>query len=258
MDASFGSGHWYEGGGLFRKTFLIHTPSSLRFNMDGINALTDASHIVLNGISKIVPAAEILADVTFDKASVRYTLIDSSTNQIVQTQTSASAAGHTPDTVVIVSGPVLSVSNAKVWSIQNPALYILTSELLDDEGDTVDVMNTTIGLRVIDWYPQSSGGFALNEHILDLRGFSHHTDFGGVGATTPDRLNLFRANALRAMGANTWRMSHNPYRPQLYDILDQLGLLCWDEVSIHSIHISLSVSLSLSLSNSLFQSFKRV
>ena len=72
-------------------------------------------------------------------------------------------------------------------------------------------------------------GFKLNGELLHIRGFSHHSDFGAVGGAVPDRVNLFRANALRSVGGNTWRTSHNPYRPALYDIMDATGILVWDE-----------------------------
>jgi hypothetical protein len=45
----------------------------------------------------------------------------------------------------------------------------------------------------------------------------------------PERFNLYRAQALRALGGNTFRTSHNPYSPELYPLLDQLGVLVWDE-----------------------------
>ena len=45
----------------------------------------------------------------------------------------------------------------------------------------------------------------------------------------PDRVNLFRAQMLRAFGGNSWRMSHNPPIPVLLDILNRLGVVAWDE-----------------------------
>ena len=33
----------------------------------------------------------------------------------------------------------------------------------------------------------------------------------------------------RALGSNIWRMSHNPYTPSLYALLDATGTMCWDE-----------------------------
>ena len=71
----------------------------------------------------------------------------------------------------------------------------------------LDALNTTIGLRSID---RTTTHFKLNNEPVHIRGFSHHSDFGAVAAV-PDRINLFRANALRSVGGNTWRTSHNPY-----------------------------------------------
>ena len=31
------------------------------------------------------------------------------------------------------------------------------------------------------------------------------------------------------MGANSWRMSHNPPNPELLDYADQNGIIIWDE-----------------------------
>ena len=62
-----------------------------------------------------------------------------------------------------------------------------------------------------------------------LRGFSDHNSFAGVGVAVPARVNLFRAQMLRAVGGNTWRMSHNPPDSTLLDILDRLGIMVWDE-----------------------------
>ena len=45
----------------------------------------------------------------------------------------------------------------------------------------------------------------------------------------PPRFDLFRAQAGRMLGQNVWRMSHNPYHTPLYDILDTLGTMVWDE-----------------------------
>ena len=45
----------------------------------------------------------------------------------------------------------------------------------------------------------------------------------------PERINLFRAQALRSIGGNGWRMSHNSYRDTLYSVLDRVGILVWDE-----------------------------
>jgi len=64
---------------------------------------------------------------------------------------------------------------------------------------SIDSLNTTIGLRSIDW---SGKHFKLNGKEVHVRGFSHHSDFGAVGGAVADRINVFRANALRSVGGN--------------------------------------------------------
>ena len=53
VDASFGSGHWYEGGGIQRRVWLHHVPtgSAARFVDDGLFALTAHFDPLLQGAS---------------------------------------------------------------------------------------------------------------------------------------------------------------------------------------------------------------
>ena len=44
-----------------------------------------------------------------------------------------------------------------------------------------------------------------------------------------DRIKLFRAQALRSVGGNGRRTSHNPPDPVMLDIYDRLGILVMDE-----------------------------
>ena len=48
----------------------------------------------------------------------------------------------------------------------------------------------------------------------------------------PDRINLFRAQALRSVGGNGWRMSHNPVLIGLLDVLDRVGVVAMEETRI--------------------------
>lgn len=59
--------------------------------------------------------------------------------------------------------------------------------------------------------------------------FCDHSNFGGVGGALGDRINLFRAQMLRSVGGNSWRMAHNPPCPTRLDFMDRLGMLAIDE-----------------------------
>ena len=45
----------------------------------------------------------------------------------------------------------------------------------------------------------------------------------------PERINLFRAQASRAVGGNGRRISHNPATPSMLEIYDRLGMVVMDE-----------------------------
>jgi hypothetical protein len=68
---------------------------------------------------------------------------------------------------------------------------------------TLDQANVTAGFRTTGW----GAKFRLNHREMQLRGFSHHDNFAGVGVAMPARVFLFHAQASRALGGNFWRVS---------------------------------------------------
>ena len=105
-------------------------------------------------------------------------------------------------------------------------MYTVQCDLL--RGTTVvDSVTWATGFRNAVFTGEA--GLTLNNENIKLRGFSHHDSFVGSGVAMPPRLDLFRVQASRAVGSNVWRMSHNPYHPPLYDILDATGVTVWDE-----------------------------
>lgn len=72
-------------------------------------------------------------------------------------------------------------------------------------------------------------GFFLNKVHFKVRGFCDHNNFAVVGMAVPERINLFRAQASRAVGGNGRRTSHNPPDTSMLDIYDRVGIVVMDE-----------------------------
>ena len=158
--------------------------------------------------------------------ALQFTLVDDKSGLQVA---SASAAAVTlaAGAVLAVRAPRLALGNPARWSVRRPATYTLRTAVHVLGAAPVDAVNTTVGFREARF--DASAGFFLNgEHVV-LRGFSDHNSFAGVGVAVPARVNLYRAQMLRAVGGNAWRMSHNPPDPAVLDLLDALGVLVWDE-----------------------------
>ena len=123
------------------------------------------------------------------------------------TDVSARGGTATLSAVATLSAPAL-------WSIGRPYLYTVAVALLDGgerRGAQLDAINVTLGLKhaVFD----ADQGLMLNGQPIKLRGFCDHDNWGGVGAAVPDRINLFRAQGLRAVsvpspGPSTHRRIH--------------------------------------------------
>lgn len=236
-DAMRGSGWWYEGGGIYRHNHLVST-SHIHLAVGGLFAASnvtgkiqahsenDTASGMYADIAMFFPSAEVVNDNKHGEkqtVTVHFTLmteqgkeIDSGSSQSMSVSSGETAVARTD----------MKLSNVELWSSARPYLYILQTEVMSG-SQLMDAVNTTVGFRRTQW--DADTGFYLNDMPFKWRGFCDHNDFTGVGVAVPDRINLFRAQTLRAVGGNSWRMSHNPPIPILLDILDRLGVVVWDE-----------------------------
>jgi beta-galactosidase len=118
------------------------------------------------------------------------------------------------------------VEEPQLWSPDHPSLYTLRTELVVD-GATLDSEEQRVGIRAIRFDPDQ--GFVLNGVNTKLKGVCVHHDAGCLGAAVHPKVWRRRLEALRAVGCNAIRMSHNPHMPELYDLCDEMGFLVIDE-----------------------------
>lgn len=118
------------------------------------------------------------------------------------------------------------VNNPKLWSTENPNLYILRTEILVD-GKVVDVFDSRYGFRYFDI--TNNDGFSLNGEYMKLHGVCMHHDQGALGAVSNYAAIKRQMTELKEMGANAIRVTHNPASDELLQICDELGLLVVEE-----------------------------
>jgi beta-galactosidase/beta-glucuronidase len=241
-DGSFGSGHWYEGGGIYRSVHLQRLPP-LHFAHDGVFIAPEVALSEAGTASTVTASVEVESFASSSRASkfqANLTLVDANGAALGGCMPTgllgAAASGGGGGTVVAACTITLQRPPA-LWSTQYPALHTLIASvkpLVDTsdaaaaawaDAEAADEVVVTVGFRQTHW--SATAGFHLNGNAIKQRGFSHHHSIGGLGAAMEgvERLHLFKAQTSRAVGANIWRMSHNPYAPPLYDILDRLGTM---------------------------------
>ena len=200
VDATFGTGWWYEGGGLIRHQYLVAADTTHLQPDSTWSYATDIKGDSSTASATMVTSAEVTnhgkASTT---ATVRATITDPS-GTVAGTSTSAPVTVAPGATVMANTSKAMT--GAKVWSVKDPALYTVVVDLLSG-SDVIDTYNYSVGIRTLKY---DTKGLHVNGESVKVRAFCDHSNFAGVGGAVPDRVNLYRVQMLRSVGANAWRM----------------------------------------------------
>ena len=131
----------------------------------------------------------------------------------------------------VSSSKVLTEAGAQPvvpWDIDNPALYNLVTELIDNAGTVVDTKTVRFGFRDIRF---DSTGFYLNGKKIKIRGLNRHQSYPYVGYAMPKNMQREDADILKfELGLNEVRTSHYPQSHYFIDRCDEIGLLVFTEI----------------------------
>ena len=120
-----------------------------------------------------------------------------------------------------------SLSNVHRWSLEDPALYEIRTELLA-EGKVIDTVTTRIGFREAEF---RADGFFLNGKRVTIRGLSRYQSYPYVGYAMPDSMQKEDANILKnELCVNAVRCAQYPPSKAFLDRCDELGLLVLCEI----------------------------
>ena len=198
---------WYTGSGIYRHVWL---------------QVTNRTHVKEHGIfvaAKADGTVSVQAELEGDgNCKLTHTVTDSRGKKVA----TATARGGGA-----VAESRLTVKRPQLWSTDTPTMYTLTTQVRDSKGKLVDEVTTPFGFRDILF--DANTGFYLNGRNMKLKGMCLHQDAGSLGVAVPDEVWLRRLKALKAIGCNSIRCSHNPPSPEFLAICDTLGLLVIDE-----------------------------
>lgn len=215
-------GWWYEGAGIYRHVKL-YAKDKLHIAHNGIFGKPVLKEGTKNSWNVHVETMLENSNYVDRTATVRATILDGET-VIAQNTSKAVKIDYASKLAV---NQVLPVSRPVRWDIDNPKLYTLRCEVLDENGDTVDEASERIGFRTI--RIDADHGFFLNEKPLKIKGTCNHQDHAGVGVALPDSVQYYRIKRLKEMGTNAYRCSHNLPNKEILDACDELGMIVMDE-----------------------------
>jgi len=210
---------WYSGAGIYRNVWLLMDEKT-HIVHDGVRVTAMPLH---KGPSGDVPdvagiqcaeaAATVTAEIEGDGAGMEAELtVFNPEEEIIYRKAIPAEKVTTWE---------FTIAKPALWSPDSPSLYSARVTLGSD------AQQVTFGVRsaVFD----TEEGFLLNGVKTKLWGVNLHHDGGAVGAAVPIEIWVRRLKALKRMGVNTIRCSHNPQAEEFYDLCDQMGFMVVDE-----------------------------
>ena len=219
VNAQEHEGWWYEGAGIYRDVWREIT-ESVAVERDGVFVHPE----LMGGESWNVPVDTELRNDDYEDAavSVETVLYTMDGREIARAQGEMTVPARDHATL----RQAMTVENPALWDTQSPALHLCETTVTRG-GEIVDRTKCRFGFRTIRFDPDH--GFFLNGKRVVIKGVCCHQDYGLTGKAVPKRVQKYRLELLREMGANGYRTAHYPHHAATMDYLDELGFLVMDE-----------------------------
>lgn len=118
-----------------------------------------------------------------------------------------------------------------LWSAEQPNLYTLVINLLDDDGQVIESVKDEIGFRHIEI---KDAQLLVNGQPIYIKGVDRHETDPRRGHVV-DKASMERdIQLMKQFNINAVRSSHYPNNPYWYDLTDKYGLYVIDEANIES------------------------
>lgn len=215
----YADSRWYTGSGIYRNVQLLIT-NKLHIPVWGTFI---TSPEISSDEARIEIQLEIKNDNDINKGgSVVSDIFNSKGTRIASAASEFNAeAGQ-----VTVLTQSLKIPDPELWGVETPHLYTANTRI-EVAGYILEERETRFGIRTFHF--DNENGFFLNGEHMKIRGVCLHHDAGLVGTAVPKDVWKRRLLALKEMGCNAIRSSHNPASDEFLDLCDEMGFLVQNE-----------------------------
>ena len=213
---------WYSGSGIYRNVWLVQT-AQVHFDLWGLRCCTNEIYFEMDEAALQIRSMLCNESDKTAHTGVVHRLYTAEGELVSTSGTALQLAPHETSDCMVRH----TVAHPHLWTDEDPYLYTLVSTVLWD-NEPVDELTTRVGIRTATF--DCDKGFLLNGNQVKIKGMCVHHDCGLTGAVGYKEIWRRRMIALKDMGCNGLRCSHNPPDPSFLDLCDELGFLVMDEV----------------------------
>lgn len=219
---------FFRFSGIFRDVYLYAIPKTHVWDIKAVPTLSD-------DFAKGQLEMELTAE---GKGSVEVTLYDAA----VRVKKGPHATGREEESLLtetitiseeektVVSG-CISVDAPKLWSAEEPWLYVAKFVVKDENGSVVEVISQDIGFRRFELI---DGIMCLNGKRIVFKGVDRH-EFSSVTGRVPNREEIIKdIVTMKQNNINAIRTSHYPDDSLLYELCDIYGIYLIAENNLES------------------------
>lgn len=123
------------------------------------------------------------------------------------------------------------ITNIHPWSGEDPYLYCLWLELLDESGQTVEVIPQNVGFRTFEIVDRI---MCLNGKRLVFHGVNRHEFNVRRGRAVTEEDMLWDIRFMKQHNINAVRTCHYPNQSRWYQLCDEYGIYLMDEANLES------------------------
>ncbi|MFI3326276.1 MAG: glycoside hydrolase family 2 TIM barrel-domain containing protein [Clostridia bacterium] len=210
---------WYTGTGIYRPVHL-HITDEAYLEKNDIFITTPVisqEEATVNIDYKIFNVAKLT------KRLIAEVEIKDANGQVVATEKIDKAISYKSYRDVKLE---LKIANPKLWCNKTPHLYTAVFKIFEN-GEQLDLAEVKFGIREIKYTPEQ--GFIINGKKEMLKGVCIHHDNGCLGSAAYREAFVKKIEAVKEMGANAIRTSHNPEAPEFLDLCDEYGMYVMEE-----------------------------
>jgi len=215
---------WYSGSGLFRNVFLKIVPNT-HIKTWGVHVESELSDNKKQ--AEITVTTTIVSRNKNESGVIKLRLLGADGNSSVEKPLAENSAPfNCKGKEEITVKQNLRLQNPALWSAEKPNLYRAVV-YLETDGDAGEPVEVKFGVRKVEI--AYNKGMTVNGQKVKLKGVCLHHDAGITGSAYYDEVWRRRLIALKNIGCNAIRTSHNLPAEEFLDLCDELGFYVVDE-----------------------------